>query len=226
MADDRIAVGLRDLGRVVEVALVVVRGDLAGRQLLRLAAERGGRPRQDGVLDLLERLARPLAFPLRETHLRHDAAFQRRKLQLRLHDIALGAGDVALIAVEDRERKRQADGPRVRTQRIGRAIVLIRDRVIEQVDVVEPVGTLQVHLGARPGDAQPCRVQVGPAAECDGRQFLRGGWFRKGVVQPAPWLEGSRLLDRHVEENSQPLLGVGERFFRLAQAVAGPFEHE
>ena len=114
----------------------------------------------------------------------------------------------------------------MRTQGIGRAIVLIRDWVIEQVDVVEPVGTLQVHFGARTGDAQPCRVQIGPGAECDRREFLRAGWFRKGVVQPAPWLEGSRLLDRHVEENSQPLLGVGKRFFRLAKAVAGPFEHE
>ena len=85
------------------MALIVIGGDGAGRELLCFSLEGGRHPRENRFLDLLERLAGPLAFPLRETHLRHDAPLERREFELRLHDVALGAGDVALIAVEDGE---------------------------------------------------------------------------------------------------------------------------
>ena len=64
MADERVAVALHHIGGAVEVVLIVVGVDRAGRKLRRLAANRILGPGQDRLLDLLERLEL--------THRRHD----------------------------------------------------------------------------------------------------------------------------------------------------------
>ena len=114
----------------------------------------------------------------------------------------------------------------MRTQRVAGPVVLIRDRVIKKIDVVEPVGPLKIHLRARAGDAQPGGVQVGAAPQRDCRKLFCRRRRREGVVQPSPWFEGGSLLDRYVEEHGESFLGICKSLLRLAEAVACPFQHQ
>ena len=177
-------------------------------------------------LDPLQSALGVVVFPVRQPHLRGHAPFHRFQFCARLADVALGASDVSLIAVEDRQGEGQPHRPRSGVGPLDGAIVLDRDRVVEKIDIVDPVGALEIDL--RPGsvDAEPNGADVGAASARQPnhlveRRGLRGDW-----PQPAAGDEIDRLPRRHPQQQSERLLGILEGLVRIERRELRLLERE
>ena len=170
---------------------------------------------EEDRLDPLQSALGVVIFPVRQPHLRGHAPFHRFQLRARLADVALGAGDVSLIAIEDRQGEGQPHRPRLRVGPVDGAIVLDRDRVVEKIDIVDAVGPLEIDL--RPGsvDAEPNGADVGATSARQPHHLVERRGLRGDRSQPAAGDKIDCLPRRHAEQQAERLLGILEGFRRI-----------
>ncbi len=147
----------------------LVRLDFAGFELLPCPVALPLDGRDQLALDAVEVSPRPLVFQVGPLNLGDHPPLFRRKLALRLGDAGMGALDISLVAVVDRDRDEEPSPPGALAEEVDRRVIPIRPRRIEQVRVREPFRPGQIDILQRPADAQPKRDQVGAVLQGDER---------------------------------------------------------
>ena len=104
-----------------------------------------------------------------------EPALEGEELGLGLGDVAAGAGDVALVAVENGERDGETDIPGAGAFDFGGGVVLIGDGVVEEVDVVQAVGAGEVDFGFGAAEAEAGGGQVGSMGPGDLEEVFERG---------------------------------------------------
>ena len=146
-------------------------------------------------------------------------ALHVESLDLGLVHVDPGALDVSLVAVEDRQGYRDPDRPRCPALPAIGCIVLVRERLIKQVSVLEAVGPLELDIGFGDQDPEAVGRHVGTAVERDLDQLVVGGGRRRDVLNRAAQLESLGLV-RGQDSTVPP----GCRFFwrRFSSASSNP----
>ena len=125
--------------------------------------------------------------------------------------VDLGALDVSLVAVVDRQGNRDPHRPRRPTLPAIRCIVLVGVRLIEQVSVLEAVGPLKLDIGFGDRDPQPIGRHVGTTVEREFDQLIVGRRRRARGPDRAAQLESLGLVGGQIQQfrqNSLPLAEV------------------